>query len=95
MLRILDLSLQGETERGNPKHGKAKNQDMSRLMATADTRPRPGMESSTTVDISDSAVPNGNECQHKAFIVGRRCSHGGKNNRTFPGSDDTRFRDCQ
>jgi len=66
-----NLSLQGDGEE-YPDCGKATNQDANRSMATTDTRPPTGMESSTTVDVCNSAITNGNECQDVALLVAPR-----------------------
>ena len=49
--------------------------------AATDTKPRTGMESATTTDISDSTESHGNEGQDVAALVAGRCLHGAKNNR--------------
>ena len=67
---------------GRIRHGgKAKNQYMGTGTAATDTKPRTGVESATTTDISDSRKTNGNEGQHVAALVAGRCLHGAKNNR--------------
>jgi hypothetical protein len=76
---IDDLSLQGLTA---VRHdGKAKDQYFGTDAAATDTKPRTGMESTTTTDISDSRKTNGNEGQDVAALVAGRCLHGAKNNR--------------
>jgi hypothetical protein len=49
-------------------------------MTTTDAKSPTGMESSTTVDIRDRTVTNGNECEDKALLVAGRRAHGGKPN---------------
>jgi hypothetical protein len=48
-------------------------------MATTDTD-RAGVGSSTTVDVCDGAVPDGNKCQHIALFVAPGQSHARKPN---------------
>ena len=66
---------------GTRHDGKAKDQYFGTGAAATDTKPRTGMESATTTDISDSRKTNGNEGQHVAALVAGRCLHGAKNNR--------------
>jgi hypothetical protein len=49
--------------------------------AATDTKPRTGVESATTTDISDSTESHGNEGHDVAVLVAGRCLHGAKNNR--------------
>jgi hypothetical protein len=76
---IDDLSLQGFD--GIRHDGKAKDQFLGTDAAATDTKPRTGMESATTTDISDSRETHGNEGQDVAALVAGRCLHGAKNNR--------------
>jgi len=61
--------------------GKAKDQYFGTDAAATDTKPRTGVESATTTDISDSCETHGDEGQHVATLVAGRCLHGAKNNR--------------
>jgi hypothetical protein len=49
--------------------------------AATDTKPRTGVESATTTDISDSTESHGNEGHDVATLVAGRRLHGAKNNR--------------
>ena len=60
--------------------GKAKDQYLGTVIAATDTKPRTGVVSATTTDISDSGT-HGNEGQDVAALVAGRCLHGAKNNR--------------
>ena len=68
---------------GTRHDGKAKDQYFGTDAAATDTKPRTGMESETTTDISDSAESHGNEGQNMAALVAGRCVHGAKNNRVW------------
>nr|WP_164478427.1 hypothetical protein [Mycolicibacterium stellerae] len=61
--------------------GKGKDQFLGTDAAATDTKPRTGMESATTTDISDSCETHGNEGQHMALLVAGHCLHAAKNNR--------------
>jgi hypothetical protein len=76
---IDDLSLQGID--GSPSRRQGEDQYFGTDAAATDTKPRTGMESATTTDISDSRKTNGNEGQDVAALVAGRCLHGAKNNR--------------
>jgi hypothetical protein len=76
---IRDLSLQGLTEIRHD--GKAKDQYLGIEIAATDTKPRTGVESATTTDISDSCESHGYEGHDMTTLVAGRCLHGGKNNR--------------
>jgi len=65
------------------RDSKARNQYLGIQTAATDTKPRTGMESETTTDISDSAESHGNEGQNMAALVAGRCVHGAKNNRVW------------
>jgi hypothetical protein len=82
MLSIDDLSLRGLTEESR-RYGKARNQYLGVQTAATDTKPRTGMESATTTDISDSTESHGNEGQDMALLVAGHCLHGAKNNRVW------------
>jgi hypothetical protein len=77
---IDDLSLRGQTG-GFRDHGKAKDQYLGTEAAATDTKPRTGLVSATTTDISDSTESHGNERHDVATLVAGRCLHGAKNNR--------------
>ncbi len=62
-------------------NGMGKDQFLGTDAAATDTKPRTGMESATTTDISDSCETHGNEGQYVATLVAGRCLHGAKNNR--------------
>jgi hypothetical protein len=80
MVDIGDLSLQGIN--GWARHdSKARNQYVGMETAATDTKPRTGVESATTTDISDSTESHGNEGHDVAPLVAGRCLHGAKNNR--------------
>src|SRR3954452_21206832 len=80
MLSIGDLSLQGTN--GIARHdSKARDQYLGMKTAATDTKPRTGMESATTTDISDSTESHGNEGHDMASLVAGRCLHGAKDNR--------------
>jgi hypothetical protein len=68
-----------------PTGGPAKRQGEGSVpghqTAATDTKPRDGMESATTTDISNSSESHGNECHDVAALVAGRCLHGAKNNR--------------
>jgi hypothetical protein len=69
-------------ERGGSRHhGKAKDQYLRIGTAATDTKPRTGLVSATTTDISDSTESHGNERHDVATLVAGRCLHGAKNNR--------------
>jgi len=61
--------------------GKTKDQFLGTDAAATDTKPRTGVESATTTDISDSWETHGNEGQDVAALVAGRCLHGAKNSR--------------
>jgi hypothetical protein len=71
--------------------GKAKDQYLGAGIAATDTKPRTGVVSATTTDISDSAQFHGNEGQDVATLVARRCLHGAKNNRVAASTQDGAF----
>jgi hypothetical protein len=74
----------GRDESGWDRHdGKAKDQYSGKATAATDTKPRTGVESATTTDISDSWETHGNESQNMATLVAGRCLHGGKTNRMW------------
>jgi hypothetical protein len=68
--------------------GKGKDQSLGTDAAATDTKPRTGMESATTTDISDSTETHGDEGHHVATLIAGRCLHGAKNNRI---AADTQF----
>jgi surface antigen len=71
-------------QKGESRHnGKAKDQYLGSDAAATDTKPRTGVESATTTDISDSSESHGNEGQDVAALVAGRCTHGAKNNRVL------------
>jgi hypothetical protein len=63
------------------RNGKAKDQYLGKGIAATDTKPRTGVESATTTDISDSWETHGDEGQNMATLVAGRCLHSAKNNR--------------
>ena len=65
------------------RDSKARNQYLGIQTAATDTKPRTGVESATTTDISDSTQFHGNEGQDMAALVAGRCLHGAKNNRVW------------
>ena len=70
------------TSGGDARHdSKAMDQYLDTWIANTDTKPRTGMESATTVDVSNSAITHGNERQDMALGTAGRCMHGAKNNR--------------
>jgi hypothetical protein len=66
---------------GVRRDGKEKDQYLGTGIAATDTKPRTGVVSATTTDISDSSESHGNEDQDVATLVAGRCVHGAKNNR--------------
>jgi hypothetical protein len=70
----------GGRERDYPQREKVTYQYANRPMAT-DTKPRAGVESSTTEDICNGTITDGNECQDIALFVASSRLHGGKPNR--------------
>jgi len=79
---IKDLSFGGCDESVWDRHnGKAKDQYLGKGTAATDTKPRTGVESATTTDISDSWESHGDEGQDVATLVAGRCLHSAKNNR--------------
>jgi hypothetical protein len=54
---------------------------MSYEAAATDTKPRTGVESATTTDISDGGETHGDEGQDVAALVAGCRTHGAKNNR--------------
>jgi len=66
---------------GTRHDGKAKDQYFGTDAAATDTKPRTGMESATTTDVSDSCESHGDEGQDMTTLVAGRCLHGAKNNR--------------
>ena len=72
----------GDDGIGMTRHdGKAMDQYVGHETAATDTKPRTGVESATTVDISNSAVTHGDEGQDMALGAAGRCVHGAKRNR--------------
>ncbi len=70
---------------GTRHDGKARDQCAKRSdMRATDTKPRTGVESATTTDISNSARTHGNEGHDVALFAAGRCVHGAKNNRVGP-----------
>jgi hypothetical protein len=57
------------------------DQYLGTVAAATDTKPRTGVVSATTTDISDSTESHGNERHDVAALVAGRCLHGAKNNR--------------
>jgi hypothetical protein len=62
-------------------NSKARDQYLGMKTAATDTKPRTGVESATTTDISDSTESHGNEGHDVAALVAGHCLHGAKNNR--------------
>lgn len=50
-------------------------------MATTDAKPQAGVGSSTTAHVCNSAITDGDKCQHIALVVASGRLHGGKTNR--------------
>jgi hypothetical protein len=66
---------------GARRDGKAMDQYLGNRIAATDPKPRTGLESATTVDVSNSATTHGDERQDVALGTAGRCLHGAKNNR--------------
>lgn len=78
---------------GTARHdSKARNQYLGIQTAATDTKPRTGVESATTTNISDSSESHGNEGQDVAPLIAGRCLHGAKNNRDVKDAHFCRIR---